>query len=255
MHNILLKIIDKKKEDIKKLEIMKHESRSNNKKTLIHNSLFMIPGNEVAIIAEVKFASPTNPNLGSREKLLDRVKKYEDAGADAISIITEKHFFKGDTKFISQVKKEVDIPVLQKDFVIDKQQIYESKNIGSDALLLIAKLVDKKTLEDFVELCFSLEVEPVVEVNNEEDLEKAIITNTNIIAVNARNLENFEIDVEKACKLIKKIPDKFIKLGFSGINSRNEVEKYKKAGAKGVLIGTSLMRTKNIKEFIEGLKL
>jgi indole-3-glycerol phosphate synthase len=210
---------------------------------------------KISLIAEIKFASPTNPNLGSHEDLLKRAMQYEKAGADAISLITEKHYFKGDGKFIAQVKKEIDLPVLQKDFIIDLSQIFEAKELGSDALLLIARLVDKKQLIEFVDICFSLEIEPVVEVNNEEDLNKAVATKTNIIAVNARNLETFEINIAKACLLLEKIPDRFSTLGFSGIHSFNEVVEYKKAGVNGVLIGTELMKTNDINGFIKSLKL
>ena len=216
--------------------------------------VFESDGKKVGLIAEVKFASPTSPNLGSPKDLLKRVEEYEKAGADAISIITEKSYFKGDTSFVSQVKKQVSIPVLQKDFVIDPSQIYEAKEIGSDAILLIARLVDKKTLSKFVELCFTLNIEPVVEIVNQEDLKKAIATQANIIAVNARDLQTFVIDVEKACALIKRIPDRFIKLGFSGVHSRTEVLQYQSAGAKGVLVGTSLMQAKDIGRFISSLR-
>ncbi|MBI2430920.1 MAG: indole-3-glycerol-phosphate synthase [Candidatus Levybacteria bacterium] len=207
-----------------------------------------------AIIAEIKFASPTNPNLGSPEDLLDRAKEYEKAGADAISIITKKAFFRGDIRFVSEVKKVVKIPILQKDFVIDERQIYEAKKAGADALLLIARIVSKEQLKAFVLLAQKLGIEPVVEVFDEKDLKKAVATKARFIAVNARDLETFAVDVDGACKLIEKIPNKFIKLGFSGIQSRAEVEKYIKAGAKGVLVGTALMKAKNIKEFIGGLR-
>lgn len=207
-----------------------------------------------AIIAEIKFASPTNPNLGSPEDLLDRAREYQKAGADAISIITKKAFFKGDIGFVSQVKKVVKIPILQKDFVIDEQQIYEAAHIGSDALLFIARLVSKEKLKTFVLLAQKLGIEPVVEVFDEEDLKKAVAINTRYIAVNARDLETFVVDIDVACKLMEKIPNKFIKLGFSGIQGRLEVEKYIKAGAKGVLVGTALMKAKNIKEFIGVLR-
>jgi indole-3-glycerol phosphate synthase len=209
--------------------------------------------NASVLIAEVKFASPTNYHLGSSDDLLQRVKEYEQAGADAISVITEKHFFRGNTAFVSKIKKAVKLPVLQKDFVIDEKQIYEAKEIGSDALLLIARLVDKKILKEFVNLCLNLHIEPMVEINSEEDLKKAIATKTNIIAINARDLETFAVDVAKACELMKKIPDRFIKLGFSGIHSPKEVLQYKKAGAKGVLVGTSLMQAKDIVNFVNEL--
>jgi indole-3-glycerol phosphate synthase / phosphoribosylanthranilate isomerase len=245
--NFLEEIVAKKRRDLKSLRIRK-------KKTIFHNSLFIIPGEKVSIIAEVKFASPTSPDLGSSKDLLSRVKQYEKAGADAISFITEKHYFKGDKKFIPQIKKTVKLPVLQKDFVIDQSQIYEAAEIGSDALLLIARLVDTKTLKQFVNLCFKLTIEPVVEINSEEDLKKAVATKTRIIAVNARDLETFAVDIEKACELMKKIPDKYMKLGFSGIQTREEVSLYINAGAKGVLVGTSLMKAENIQQHISSLR-
>ena len=263
MHNILVTIYEKKKKDIeeqkklKSLEVLKtevFEQKIEGKKDLFFNS-FSKNKKEISLIAEIKFASPTNSHLGSYDELLERATKYEKAGADAISLITEEHYFKGDGAFISQVKKHVAIPVLQKDFVIDHYQIYEAKQFESDALLLIARLVDGDTLEKFVKLCFSLEIEPIVEINNEEDLEKASATEANIIAVNARDLETFAIDVEKACLLIEKIPPAFIKFGFSGITSSIEVSQYKKAGVHGVLVGTSLMKTDNIDEFIKNLKI
>ena len=267
MNNILLEILEKKREDLKSV-ILREEGRrveallrgSSRSHTTNQHGLrrffdsLSVAQNDINIIAEIKFASPTNPHLGSREELLERAKKYETAGADAISIITEKHFFKGDITFVSQVKSEVSIPVLQKDFVIDERQIYQAKAIGSDALLLIARLVDEKTLKHFVDLCFDLGIESVVEINNDEDLEKAIATDTKIIAVNARDLETFQVDISSACRLMKKIPDGFIRLGFSGIKSSDEVQQYKKAGANGILVGTALMNARDIKGFISLLR-
>lgn len=259
--SFLKEIIEKKRLDLVQ-KTRKTRSVRNSKNRKIRRShsnkflnIFKKKGNAIGLIAEVKFASPTNPNLGSPKELLKRVCKYEETGADAISIITEKYFFKGDIAFVSEVKKVINLPILQKDFVIDASQIYDAKKIGSDALLLIARLVSNETLKQFVDLCLDLEIEPVVEVNNEEDLKKAIATETRIIAVNARDLENFIIDVEKACNLLKKIPDKFIKLAFSGIHSATEVQLYKSVGAKGVLVGTSLMQTNNITKFITNLRI
>ncbi len=208
----------------------------------------------IALIAEIKFASPSNPTLSDRSGLLERAKKYEEAGADGISFITERSFFKGEVADIPELLKVATLPVLQKDFVIDEYQIYEAKSVGSDAILLIARLVEGQVLNKYVNLCRRLGVEPVVEIQSDEDFRKALSTNTSIIAVNARDLSTFEINVDNACNLLNKIPNNFIKLGFSGINSKHEVEKYKKAGATGVLVGTSLMQAENVREFIDGLR-
>lgn len=238
MHNILLKIIEKKQQDL-------YRQKSH---------FLNFPKDKMAIIAEIKLSSPTIPFLGSKKDIIKRALAYEQAKADAISFITEKHYFKGSPDFISQIKKRINIPILQKDFVIDPYQIYEAKIISADALLLIAKIVNKKTLIKFVALSQEIGVEPIVEINDEKDLEKAISTSTSIIAVNARNLQTFVVDVTQACRLMKKIPDRFIRLGFSGIKSADEVKKYQQAGAKGVLVGTSLMRAKNIPAFINSLR-
>lgn len=209
---------------------------------------------DILVIAEIKFASPTDPNLGRRSDLINRAKQYEQAGADAISLIVEPHIFKGDLSDVAKVKKYVSLPILVKDFVHDESQIYQIKQAGADRILLIAKIVSGQKLKRFVKLSKAIGLEPVVEINDGQDLKKAMATETSIIAVNARNLKTLRVDVDRACRLLAKIPDKFIKLGFSGINGRPDVEKYKKAGAKGILVGTSLMKAKNIKEFIGGLR-
>lgn len=270
MNKILEKIIARKKGDLleKKKRLSLNELRGQIKggsgSGLFYKAITKSI-NDPAIIAEVKLASPTGGDMGSSKDLLKRVKQYESAGADAISIITEPHFFKGSVDFIGKVKEAVKLPILQKDFVIDEYQIYEATLLcsdqigatarqgqtGADALLLIARLVDNKTLERFVEICLEKGIEPVVEIYSEEDLEKAIETESRFIAVNSRDLDTFDVDVRRACKLMKKIPDRFVRLGFSGIRSEEEVRQYRKAGARGILIGTSLMKAKNIGEFLE----
>ncbi len=299
MNRVLEQIIIKKREDLRKkkkkisLEKLKEGVKDLCKEK--HSGMRFTPRvlatswwrsdsflaqNDIVVIAEVKFASPSNgiasPLRGlamtHSKDLLKRVKEYESGGADAISIITEQYFFKGNVDFIGQAKSVVKLPILQKDFVIDEYQIYEARlrpdfaevtsgrqgfggqACGADALLLIARIVDKKTLRHFVDVCFEEGIEPVVEIFSEEDLEKAAATKTRFVAVNSRDLDTFEVDVEKACELMKKIPERFIRLGFSGIQSAVEVQNYKNAGAKGVLVGTALMRTKKIGDFILSLR-
>lgn len=223
-------------------------------KVLFLKSLLNLKIGDIGLIAEIKLASPSEGILGTADDISTRVRQYEQSGADAISIVTEKYFFHGETEFVGRIKKEVSLPVLQKDFVTDKLKIYESKLAGADAILLIAKLLTESELVELVRLSQSLGLEPVVEINNELDLKKALKTNTKIIASNARDLDTFEVNVDRACELLKKVPEKYIKLGFSGIHSRFEVEKYKQAGAKAVLVGIELMKTNDIDKFIRELK-
>jgi indole-3-glycerol phosphate synthase len=243
MHNILKQIIAQTKKDV---------SARKTKSTVV---AVLRSYKGVAIIAEIKLASPSEPSLGSVNDVTPRGREYQRAGAVMISVVTEKQFFNGDPAFIRQIKRAgVTIPILQKDFVIDALQIVESKQAGADAILLIAKMLRRKQLKQFVSLAKTLGLEPIVEINDEEDLDSTLAANPSIIAVNARDLETFEVDVDKACALLKKIPSEFIKLGFSGIQSRAEVEKYKKAGANGVLVGTSLMKSADREKFLTELK-
>lgn len=243
MHNILIKIIEQTKKDL----------TARKTKSPVVGMFKSHKG--TAIIAEIKLASPTTPDLGSVNDVTPRAREYQRGGAAMISVVTEKHFFKGDPAFIRQIKRAgVTLPVLQKDFVIDALQIVEAKQSGADAILLIAKILRRKQLKQFVGLAKTLGIEPVVEINDEVDLDNALAANPAIIAVNARDLETFEVNVDRACELLNKIPNEYIKLGFSGISSRKEVEKYEKAGAKGVLVGTSLMKSEDREAFLKELQ-
>lgn len=258
MHEILKDIVRKKHADLKAaksvqpLHVLKQQVHK-----VTHTSGFaqaMQKAKGTALIAEIKLASPTHPQLGNRDSIVDRAGDYEQSGADAISFITERHYFKGSLDDIARIKQAVSVPVLQKDFVVDTYQIYEARVAGSDALLLIAKLLDADDLGQFVELALELGVEPVVEINDQADMEKALTTPTRIIAVNARDLSTFKVDVPGACELLGAIPDGYIRLGFSGVSSTAEVAAYAKSGARGVLVGTSLMLADRIREHITSLK-
>jgi indole-3-glycerol phosphate synthase len=204
----------------------------------------------VAIISEIKLASPSDQYLGVAQDIQSRTKVYEQAGVDCISVVTEKHFFKGDPSFVRIIKNTVSLPVLQKDFVVDQYQVHEAKKAGADAILLIAKIVSPKMLSELVKKTIELGMEPICEVQTEHELADALATDTNVIAVNARDLDTFEVDVDRACELLKMISNTFIKLGFSGVTGKAQAEKYKNAGVDGILIGTSLMKAGNISEFI-----
>lgn len=254
MNKMIKKIIDTNKEDLLK-------RKSENSAFDLEKKIKQMPKaldfagafSDFGIIAEIKLASPSVGELEKSENVLEIAGEYKEGGADAISIITEKYFFKGDINFIKQVKEQTGLPVLQKDFVVDPYQIYESRISGADALLLIAKIISPEKLKKFVDLCLEIGLEPIVEINGEFDLENALQTSTRIIAVNARDLNTFKVDIVKACDLLKKIPDHYLKLGFSGVNSKKEVEKYKSSGVKGVLVGTYLIKSANRRKILEGL--
>ena len=256
MHKILQDIINSTTEEVKKRKSQSSidDLVSYDRFPFKHHILNPIIG-DIGLIAEVKLASPTEGKLGEKVDILNRLQEYQNAGADAVSVITENKNFGGSLDLVSTLKRStLSLPILQKDFVIDDFQIEESRRLGADALLLIARIVNATQLKRFVKQCIEKELEPIVEVCSLDDLSNAINSGTKIIAVNARDLDTFEVDIERACNILKKIPKKFIKLGFSGIHSRYEVEKYKKAGAKAILVGTQLMKTNNIGKLIKQLK-
>jgi len=244
-------------ERVKKME--KQNSSNKTSRTVRHEGLFAKAiqnpkKGSVAIIAEIKLASPSDQYLGLAQDIQSRAKAYEKAGVDCISVVTEKHFFKGDSSFVRLIKNTISLPVLQKDFIIDPYQVYEAKKAGADAVLLIALIVSQDNLISLVKTAQTIGLEVVVEINSKDDLEKAMATEPAMIAVNARNLDTFEVNVDGACELLKLIPDTIIQLGFSGVTGKAEAEKYKNAGVDGILIGTSLMRADNISEFIERVR-
>ena len=208
-----------------------------------------------AVIAEVKLASPSAGVLGSAEQLIERVRAYAQGGADALSIVTEKHFFNGDPDFIQKAKEVVPLPVLQKDFILDVYQLSEARHAGADAILLIARIVPPGKLTELVSEAYRLGLTPVVEVHDEHDLAEALLTEARILAVNARDLDTFVVDVEKASRLLRVIPDTFLKLGFSGVESAIEARCYTDAGANGILVGTALMKAQDTKNFIHELSI
>lgn len=209
---------------------------------------------DISIIAEIKLASPSEGKLGKQREIGKRAILYEKGLADAISVVVDNKYFGGKLEFIKKIKEVVTLPILAKDFVIDRYQIYEIKAYGADAVLLIAKIISRDKLKQYISLCFDIGLEPVVEVQNEKELDMAIGTDTRLIAVNARDLISFNVDIKEACRLICLIPKKFVSLGFSGVLGRREVEKYRQAGVKGVLVGTNLMKSKDIKGSIRKLK-
>lgn len=261
MHKILQEIVTKTRHDlvIRKeripeetlIRLLKaHHPTSGRFRTAIAQPKI---GN-IALIAELKLASPTEAHLGSQEEILDRAMQYEQAGADAISVVTEPHFFKGSIAFIKKIKQVSTLPVLMKDFVVDQYQLYEACLIGSDAVLLIAQLLEGKQLMRLTKVALELGIEPLIELYDEADLEKISQLNNLIIGVNARDLDTFQVDIDHACKVLKKIPQESIKIGFSGVHSVKEVHKYKKAGAQAVLVGTNLMKSSDIQQAIHQLK-
>lgn len=208
-----------------------------------------------AVIAEVKKASPSKGIISEDFDYLKIAKKYEQAGAAAVSVLTEEDFFMGSDRYLSEIKKHVAIPVLRKDFIIDEYQIYEAKKIGADAILLICGILTEEMLSEFCGLAESIGLDCLVETHDEEEVKMAVNAGAKIIGINNRNLRTFNVDLKITEKLIKNIPAGIIKVSESGIHSAEDAAYLKKLGADAILVGESLMKSGDIdKKLIELLQ-
>jgi indole-3-glycerol phosphate synthase len=206
------------------------------------------------IIAEIKRRSPSKGEL-IREPDVKRIAQgFASVGASAISVLTDEQYFGGGLEDLKEVKESVDIPVLRKDFIVDEFQIYESRAIGADTVLLIVKILDKQLI-NYVGLSRQLGMEPLVEIHNEDELKIAIDAGSKIIGINSRNLETFNTNMDIVERIIQDIPKHILTIAESGIVSTDIISELLKLGVNGFLIGEAFMRAespeKKLKEFID----
>ena len=201
-----------------------------------------------AIVAEVKKGSPSKGVIREDFDPVAIARAYEEGGAACLSVLTDERFFLGHLDFLNQVADKVSIPVLRKDFLVDSYQIFEARAFGADAILLIVAALSKSQLKDLTLEAQELELDVLVEVHDESELETALEIGTNLIGINNRNLKTFHTDLGVTERLLPMISDDRFVVSESGINSREDIERLSRAGAKGFLIGESLMREKNIAE-------
>ena len=211
----------------------------------------------MALIAEIKRASPSVGVIKEDIDLCRIAHEYQTGGACAISVLTEAHFFKGDLSYLRLIKERTSLPVLQKDFILDPFQIYEGRVSGADAILLIASLLEREQLKEFVDLTQNLHMVPLVEVHNEDDLEKTSSLNLPLIGINNRDLRTFEIDLRTTLRLKKEIPSRTKVISESGIKNSEDVRLLREAGVDGILVGEILMRSSDpalkIRELLSGI--
>ena len=201
-----------------------------------------ISNKDEAIIAEIKKASPS---AGVIEEEFDPVKKaveYEAFGASALSILTEEDFFMGSVDHLKDVKKITALPILRKDFMIDEYQIYESKLIGADCILLIASILSDQQIENLINVAQQLELDYLIEVHDENELRRVEHFEDALIGTNNRNLKTFEVDLDNSVRLRTLFKEKNIFIAESGIKSREDMNYLKLNNIKVFLIGESLMR-------------
>ena len=206
------------------------------------------------IISEVKKASPSKGIIREDFDPLAIAQAYERGGASAISVLTEPHFFQGNLEYLAGIRRYVSVPLLRKDFIISKYQILEALVFGADFILLIAAALGKKELKELLGYARHLGLEVLVEVHDKADLVKAIYAGADIIGINHRNLQTFEMDMELSYKLIPLIPNGKIIVAESGIYEHGQLEDLSKAGVDAFLIGESLMRQEDEEAALKKLK-
>ncbi len=201
----------------------------------------------VALVAEIKRTSPSRGVLSTNTDPPLLARTYAANGAAAISVLTDGKFFNGSLQDLQNVREAVDVPVLRKDFVLDEYQVYESRASGADAILLIVRVLTDTQLQDYLELVQSLGMHALVEVHDEEDLERALSAGASIIGINNRNLADFTVDLATTERIAPRIPRENIVVSESGILSRADVERVAGTGARAVLVGEALMRAGDVR--------
>ena len=208
----------------------------------------------MSLICEVKKASPSKGIIAEDYPYLQIAKAYEDAGASAISCLTEPYYFQGKDQYLQEITRVVSIPVLRKDFTVDAYMIYEAKILGASAILLICAILDDSELKEYLTIAKELGLSALTEVHTEKEAERALACNAEIIGVNNRDLKTFQVDVYTSIRLRKLVPRDLIYVSESGIQNADDLAQLYKNGIDAVLIGEMLMRAEDRRGMVESLK-
>lgn len=208
----------------------------------------------LSIIAEVKKASPSKGVIREDFNPLEIAREYSASKVDAISVLTEKHFFQGDDEYLIRIRQSLTEPVLRKDFIIDLWQVYQSRCLGADAILLIASVLSAEELKKFQIVAGILGMQCLVEVHCREELDKALESGAKIIGINNRDLQTFEVDLKTTEKLMNYIPHDRAVVSESGIRTVEDMKYLRELGVDAVLIGETFMRSASISDKINELR-
>ena len=229
----------------KNLNDLKYQCVDLDKSSHFTKNIFeAIKTNKKAFICEIKRASPSMGNINLDLDINEQANIYQSMGANCLSILTDEKYFKSSDKDILTVKSTSNLPILRKDFIIDEYQIYESKLIKADAILLIMSCLSLQQAKEYEAIAEDLGLDILVESHNQQELEQALELNTSLIGINNRNLATLEIDLNVTANLASLIPSDKILISESGISSENDIQFLQKHNAKAFLIGTSLLTGK-----------
>jgi len=259
---ILDKIINYKREEVSKLSIRKPfnelEKSPYFQRECLSLKSHILQKDKNGIIAEFKRKSPSKGLINEFANLEKTTKGYLQAGASALSILTDTHFFGGTNEDVTSVRRLNLGPILRKDFTISEYQIIEAKSIGADAILLIAAVLTQKEIKQFTTLAQNLGLEVLLEVHTQEELDK-YIPEISLVGINNRNLKSFKVDFDNSIRLVAQLPLETVKIAESGISDYKNIIELKQHGFDGFLIGENFMKTSNpaqaCKKFIENISL
>jgi indole-3-glycerol phosphate synthase len=245
--DILARIVEYKKADLASAMVQRGELETLGEETRPGRRDFLkaFAGRDIAIIAEIKRASPSKGVLANGIDPGEVARAYEQGGAAALSVLTDEQFFRGSLDDLASARGAVGLPVLRKDFTFDEYHVAESAAYCSDAVLLIATLLTSKRLRQLREYAARFGMASLVEVHDEVELERAIDSGAQIIGVNNRNLRTFEVDIETSLRLAPRIPAGVIRISESGIRSAEDIRMLQDAGYNGFLVGEHLMRSRD----------
>lgn len=254
---ILNEILEHKRKEVARLKrhlplekIVKMAEKQTDSKRSLFKALSK---RKLHLICELKKASPSEGIIRRQFKPLSLAQEFESAGASAISVLTETRYFKGNPKTLKQIRPYTSIPLLRKDFIVDPYQIYETALLGADSFLMIAMLVSNAELKKMIGLAKQLMLETLVEVHAKEELDRAIQCGAKMIGINNRDLKTLKIDVSVSERLIPLVPKETVIIIESGIRSWQDVVHYQGLGVHNFLVGTILMKSKNVTERIHEL--
>ena len=223
--------------------------------SLVHHLSNSLSG----IIAEHKRRSPSKSIINHSNSVEEIVKSFENGGASGISILTDSHYFGGSLDDLILARATTQLPLLRKDFIINEYQIIEAKAFGADVILLIAAVLSRDEIKQLSELAKSLQLEVLLEVHNQEELEKSVMPSLDLIGVNNRNLKTFEVNLNYSKQLSEHIPSDFLKISESGIDSAEAVSELKCYGFQGFLMGEYFMKSENpeneLNEFLKKINI
>lgn len=242
-------VVDKQQHTLE--EIKKKAQTMPERKKISFATALSKPG--ISCICEVKRASPSKGLIARDFPYLDIAKEYEQAGAAAISVLTERDYFQGSSRYLQAIAATVDVPVLRKDFIIDEYQIYEAKLWGAAAILLICAILDDEQLQRYYSLATHLGLDVLVEAHDEQEVIRARNCGARIIGVNNRNLKDFTVSLDTSCRLRRLVPDDMLFVAESGIKTATDIDRLRESGVDAVLIGETMMRSADKKQALQTL--